>query len=103
VAADERAGTSSLVGGLASYFREASSFYDGQAVELISIDQLSGRGIVFDAGGTKPLADEFFAATQTPSLFPVDDDRRRFRSISGSHGLASSISRKISAEISLEF
>ena len=62
---------------------------DGQAVKLIPIDQLSGRGIVFGAGGTEPLPDEFLAAPETLSLFPVDDDWPRLGRISFSHGLSS--------------
>ena len=65
------------------------AFYDGEAVKLISIEQLSGGGIVFGAGGTEPLPDEFFAAPQTLSLFPVDDDWRRLGRVSFSHGLTS--------------
>jgi hypothetical protein len=67
-------------------------------VKLIPIDQLSRRGIVFDAGRTKPLSDEFLTAPQTLSLFPVDDDRACFQSISGSHGLPSLIGMEMSGK-----
>jgi hypothetical protein len=64
---------------------------DGQAVKLVPIAKVPGRGVVFNARRTKPLPDEFLPATQASSLLPVDNNGPWLRSIPRSHDFSSPV------------
>ncbi len=72
--------------------------YDGQAVELVPVAKVPGRSVIFDAGRAEPFPDQFLPATQTFSLFPVDQDRASFGNVSSSHFFLPSIRMKRSGK-----
>ena len=61
----------------------------GDPVELVAVEKILRRGILFYARGTEPFPNYFFSAPQTSFLFPVDDGRARFRRIPRSHDFSS--------------
>jgi hypothetical protein len=69
-------------------------FDDGQAVKLVPVVKIPGRGVIFDARGTEPLPDEFLPASQAFSLFSADDGGAGLGGVSLSHEVPSSIKWK---------